>query len=358
MEFSGKNLKYSLLFFLIFIIPVESFAEENIFSDDFNRPDNEEVGNGWIEGEAKDSGEVNIVGDILYFFINNEKDTPCISHSFNSTSLQFLQLSFKHDFEPIESWDTDYSISIQAGNGLECDNKDGDEAIFLMQHSSNGKNDIPGFGYNEGNNKLTTIATVNGTVNVIVLADLNAQTYDLNLSGDVVLLPVTSTGIAFINNVEINSIKIFLEDVDESLPTYNIDDVKITAHPVANECGITVSGGVNFETIQPGQTSKEQPLEIVGVGNTDTSLLVSATDWLDEVTSTIILNNGENTAFSIFSTPYDSKTLLNNTDVSIPVGIVPHDGSLTTYWQSKLLLNDETFQGKVYQNITFEAQCD
>jgi hypothetical protein len=70
------------------------YAGTIIFSDDFNRPDNTSVGNGWTEFDG--SGQVGILSNRLNFTdTNNEANRPIVSNTFTSITSGIFSWSFE-----------------------------------------------------------------------------------------------------------------------------------------------------------------------------------------------------------------------------------------------------------------------
>jgi len=127
---------------------------------------------------------------------------------------------------------------------------------------------------------------------------------------------------------------------------------------ILGTCGITFVGGntIAYNDLEPGATSPEEILTVQNTGTIASNVLVSGTNWVDEMPVTVMLV-GE-TAFSDTTGNYASKTSLSGTPTLIldDTQYIP-DTPVNTYWQLLANLIDPDFVGSLTQEMTFTVDC-
>ena len=210
-----------------------------LLADDFNRPDSTDLDWGWEETEPSDSSAARITGSRLDFQPENLGERPVVEHSFPEQTAGTITFSFVMNFERTQSeqW---YSANIQLGDSDEMndpqDDHDSGVGVNLKWGGNEGEwvsdmEDEEGFGYTlDGSD--TQIGVVSGQdgdnsggdATVTVTVDLDANTYDISVTGPgLVDGSGTASDVPFDNDVPINSIRIFLDEVAGG----NFDDLEI-----------------------------------------------------------------------------------------------------------------------------------
>ncbi|MEE9573214.1 MAG: hypothetical protein V3W20_09215 [Candidatus Neomarinimicrobiota bacterium] len=226
---------------------------------------------------------------------------------------------------------------------------------------------------------------VNGTVKVSVNLNRNddVRTYDLNISGEGLYERDEFEDLVKRNDDYIISdipfprgynseIYYGFNSIMFQVSHLNADYVnpKLAGEPVILDniivtllgvCGFSVpSTGLDFGERKPDEdTEVERTLQFSNTGNREVVISVIGGDWdnPNDINS-VNLNNGENTRFTDNETVrgYDSMTAISTTNL-VEVGTLPNNGILDTYWKTKLLLNDSSFEGPIEQTMTFSGSC-
>lgn len=125
---------------------------------------------------------------------------------------------------------------------------------------------------------------------------------------------------------------------------------------IGTTCGLTfVSGNpINYDAVLPGATSSEQTLVLDNTGNTDATLFVKGTGWIDGTITTQI--TVDNTKFSTASVSFSSKTSVSSTDQTITSSFSPSVNQ-NTFWQMNANLINSSFEGSLTQTLDFTASC-
>lgn len=368
------NLKLVPLILLVFIIPSTAYAHEVIFSDDFNRGESNSVGNGWNPYYAKQAGAIAYIeGDVL--FLDGDKDTsqrPCVYHQFDiPASAEYVQVNFTYNFAPlpneVEYDDTNgFQFNMRLGENMDCRSGVTERFFDLFHAGSANKPNVSvngSFGHFTGISSRSSPAIVNGLVDISILINNNDDVFSYNVTGDVFDIDtgnpsdIKVQNVPYLNNVVVNSTFIKLSHIQTAV---EIDDFTVSRlDGEIKTCGISVDSTHGFGYAKPGFFTAETQIELVGTGSTDSTVFVYAGDWIngeDQSGDNII--NVENTRFStVPETTFFSKTALDSNQLPLEIDmVVPHHGSLITYWESQLIVNEDHV-GKVRQTMSFEAQC-
>jgi flagellin-like protein len=208
-----------------------------LLDEDFNRADSNTVGNGWNEIDSDPSAEARILDNRLDFNTQDDANQPLVYITFDQQTTGKIRWSFTFNFERTGSEGT-YEVFMQLGQGL-TSAPTGDTigvAVNLKWGgTNNGFSTHEGFGYYDGAT-VTQVATVSGSggdATIEVIADLDAKTFDLTISGAGFISGTASTtGIPFDNIVNIDTLMIYLDNVNESnfgdLETDNISIQQVT----------------------------------------------------------------------------------------------------------------------------------
>ena len=200
------------------------------FTDDFNRGTTATVGNCWVEELETGGADATIATNRLQLSSTDELNAPRISHTFTQVSTGSLIWSYVFNWDRTGAEGT-YGLWMQLGNSaLMVDPATSDNtgvAVNLKWAGTNrGMTNNEGFGYVQGA-AVTEVAVVSGgpandhTIEVIANLDLN--TFVLKID-DV----VQASGVAFDNNVSIDAVRIYSDEVDDSnFANREFDDMTI-----------------------------------------------------------------------------------------------------------------------------------
>lgn len=362
-------MKFVLIIILAFIVPSTAYAHEIIFSDDFNRVDNDDVGNDWAQSERESNDVAARINNnaMTFYGLQSQASRPCVSHEFIvPPSAELLQINFTYNFRPLTTLDEKYNVQVRLGEGMTCNTTD-PSLVARLFHTDDSKTNISlngSFGHYVSGTRIHG-GVVDGLIDVSILINNINSFFSYNVTGAGLQgNDIDVKNVPFINNLSVNSTVFKLNRVDGQadgtfLNTVIIDNFKVTRiDAVLPTCGISVDTVHGFGTLKPDENSNEIPIEFIGNGATDSLVSVSVTDWLDSERFTKNLNDGENTHFSTLENiPYDEKTAVITNDF-VEIETVPHHGSLMTYWETKLILKDETYEGNAKQIMTFGVLCN
>jgi hypothetical protein len=173
-----------------------------LFADDFTRPDNATVGNGWVETESA-AGQVEIFGNKLRINGNNGTRDPIASHSFVQPSSGVLTWKFDMDWTRVT--ETNYSLAMQLGSGMLATSDTTGVAIDLWWGNFSTQQ---AFGYKDSSDTFTNImgasAALAGAHTIEVIADLAAKTFSVKVDN-----VVKVKGVAFRNAVIPNQVRFY-----------------------------------------------------------------------------------------------------------------------------------------------------
>ena len=201
--------------------------------EDFNRGDSNILGNSWIEIDSDPSAEAQILNNRLDFKALDDDHQPLIYTTFTQQTTGKIRWSFTFNFERTGSEGT-YEMFMQLGQGL-TNAPTGDTTGVAVNlkwgGTNNGFSNHEGFGYYNGVT-VTQVAIVSGDAGsnsggdatIEVIADLDAKTFDLTISGaGFISGSGTTTSIPFDNSLNIDTIMLYLNGINES----NFGDLEI-----------------------------------------------------------------------------------------------------------------------------------
>ena len=371
-----NNLKYSPLILLILIVPPSIFATSistgndvdfDFFSDNFNRADSTIVGNGWFEYDSSASGiEAEIINNALSLSDNSTNSIPCVEVPINITNQTgTLYVDYTYDFAPLGIFhDTNFIIHMRLGEDLVCGNGAG--KVLTLSHANHDRffkfdfpvNDPPNeqnFGYISG--AKMPIGKINGTVNISIQADLENKLIDIRTTGP---------GLIFGNGTKldlpysditkkINSMYFMVNGVADYMPPVIIDNLEVQRFDY-HTCGIEVQDYLDYGLVKPGEYS-EKTLMMNATGDYGSTIKFQVGDWLDENSNIVV--GGEKTRYTLDeNVSYTSKESLRVNDDAVLLGIIPTNGTLLSYWETKLVVDDESFIGPITQEMTFIILCN
>jgi hypothetical protein len=213
-----------------------------LFEDDFNRANSLTLGNGWFEWNPSPT-ETQILNSRLDFDSDNTAGEPLIYHSFAQQSTGVVKWTFTFNFDRTGS-EMIYELFMQLGEGLTsapAGNTAGVAVNLEWGGESNGFLDQEGFGYYDGATP-TQVAVVSGPAagpapdinmggdaTITVIADLDAKTFDLTITGaGLISGSGTATDVPFDNNVNIDTIMIYTNGLaDGNFGDLEFDNIKI-----------------------------------------------------------------------------------------------------------------------------------
>ncbi len=213
---------------------VRTASAVTLFSDNFNRADSSTLGttsgggSAWTETETG-ADDAKISSNTLVFDTNTNANSPIIQNTFTSESSGILEWSFVFNWARIGG--DVYEVWMQLGNTgtmVSPGTSDNTGVAINLKWAGpiNGMTNKEGFGFVNGAT-TTQVEVVSGTTNIKVTANLDTNTYSLDI--DPSDGTVEATGISFDNNVSIDAIRIYADLVK---PTQIIprafDDIVIT----------------------------------------------------------------------------------------------------------------------------------
>jgi hypothetical protein len=126
---------------------------------------------------------------------------------------------------------------------------------------------------------------------------------------------------------------------------------------IAGTCGISFDSGtpINYGNLVPDNTSAEQVMNIQNTGTITADLLVSGTNWVDSLQTSVI--TVDETKYAETSGTYASKTSLTTSPTVIGGISFDPTTSIPLYWELLADLINPTFVGSLTQEMTFSASC-
>jgi len=126
---------------------------------------------------------------------------------------------------------------------------------------------------------------------------------------------------------------------------------------VLQNCGLDVSGTLNYGSLIPGlESTPDRTVTLQNTGSVSSDVLVSGSDWLDAL---VVLQMLVGVTHYTLNGPdldnYATKTPL--TTLLSSLIDVPSGSSVPTYWQIQLLLQNTDFAGLLSQSVTFTFDC-
>ena len=193
-------------------------VQVSIFEDRFSGADSEDVGNDWTEVETPTSA-IGLEGGAAFFDSENHAFRPLLHHPLPSRSSGSVTWIFDLDFKRSGSEES-YSFWMQLGQRSSMD----DHAPTAGGVAVNLRWGDPGetFGCVVDGMVTKVASPVTGRHTVTVRVDLDAQTYDVAVAGEVV------SGIAFEGSVPIDTIRFFSHLLDGyNFSSRRVDDVVV-----------------------------------------------------------------------------------------------------------------------------------
>ena len=200
------------------------------FTDNFDRGTTATVGNCWVEELESGGGDATINTNRLQLNSNNDANSPRISHTFTQVSTGFLKWTYVFNWDNSGGEGT-YEIWMQLGNSATMvDPATSDNtgvAVNLKWGSPNrGLTTDEGLAYVQGLT-VTEFAVVSGGPSgdrtIEVIADLDLNTFKVKVDGI-----TQASGIAFDNNVNIDAVRIYTDELaDSNFGNREFDDMTI-----------------------------------------------------------------------------------------------------------------------------------
>jgi flagellin-like protein len=197
-------------------------------NENFDRADNPTVGNGWEETDDDPSAEAQILTNRLNFVSSDDDHQPLVYYTFSQVSTGKIKWTFTFNFELIGGEGT-YEAFMLLGEDLTSApvGETADVAVNLMwagTGGARGMDDTEGFGYYDGT--TNQVVVVSGESTIEVIADLDANTFDLTITGGGA--GGSATSIPFVNDVNINTVMIYLNELNSAhFFNLEIDNVQI-----------------------------------------------------------------------------------------------------------------------------------
>lgn len=217
-----------------------------VFSDDFNRPDSDLIGNGWLVNEDPGT-DVDLHGNALHFAVSdNAPHSPVVSHTFPALdSSQLPTWSFDFDWTRIGS-DAGYTVFMQLGdsnlmsdNGLEMENVG--VGVNLVWSNVGGYHET--LAYAQGSTR-TPLDIIGGHHAIAVVTDLDQGFFDVFVDGSLI-----GSHIALDNDLNrIDTVRFFTDSLDEqSFAGRNFDNVQVRTIPGPTTLSMVVDSDADFD---------------------------------------------------------------------------------------------------------------
>src|SRR5690606_7103925 len=192
---------------------VQANTVTTLFHDDFSRPDSSSPGNNWTENESK-STAAKIGSDRLVLTPTDEAYSPTLTQQFSQQTEGTIELTYDFDWTMTSSENT-YGVHVQLGDSSIMSGADSDSGVAVdikWAGPAYGMTDHEGLGYVDSNANTVQLAQASGPTTVKAIVDLDANTFDLDINPiDGV---VEATGIDLVNNVSIDTLRIFTDSVN------------------------------------------------------------------------------------------------------------------------------------------------
>jgi hypothetical protein len=193
-----------------------------LFSENFDRPYNSVVGNGWLETE--ESGATVGIGNnqLAFMTMDDHANRPMVTHSFQKVSSGKLVWEFEFNWVRTGS-ERDYRVFMQLGDGALMSNVDQGVGVGvnMVWTRFNGIDET--LCYREGGG-VSALTVLSGTANVTVEVDLDQYTYEVAIDGSVV-----GSQVPFDNLVGLDTVRFFVDTIgDENFSGRSFDSVVLS----------------------------------------------------------------------------------------------------------------------------------
>ncbi|MFC1923552.1 DUF5060 domain-containing protein, partial [Chloroflexota bacterium] len=179
-----------------------------LISDNFDRPDSDNIDNGWIEAETS-GAQVGVQDNRLCFLDTSDiANRPIAQFSFQQVTNGELEWSFDFDWSRIIKEGT-YRVFMQLGDStlMNEDNQNSGVGINLVWTNLDSTHETLAF---REAGVDTPLIVVSGPSNVSILANLDSNTYQVSVDGSLIL-----AGIPFDNDVSIDNVRFFTDALNE-----------------------------------------------------------------------------------------------------------------------------------------------
>ena len=215
------------------------------FIDYFNRDNNTDVNEDWVEWESDPSAEAQIIDNRLDFDAVDDEGQPRVQHTFTKQSNGTFTWTFIFNFERTENEKT-FEVFMQLGDSALMVNPTVSDntgvAVNLKWAGLNaaypgtGFPEHEGFGYVNGAS-LTQVGVVSGDAGynsggdaqVSVTVNMNTNTYNLVITGDGLISGTGSaSNVPFDNDIDIDAVRIYLDKLNSGkFEDLEMDDIII-----------------------------------------------------------------------------------------------------------------------------------
>jgi len=179
-----------------------------LYTDNFDRPDNDFLNNGWVEVEET-GAQVGIQGDRLCFLDTSDVvNRPIALVTFQQVSSGELTWNFDFDWARIKKEGT-YRLFMQLGKSVLMDNNNQSNGVGVNLVWTQLNNIHQTLGYQQ-QGVDTALLVMSGPTSVSVLVNLDNKTYDVSVNGSIV-----QTGIVFDNDVDIDTVRFFTDVLND-----------------------------------------------------------------------------------------------------------------------------------------------
>jgi hypothetical protein len=195
----------------------------SLLSDDFNRTDDSEIGQNWVEVEQVGAAAVIAANQLFFADTSDVTNRPLVRRSFAPVSTGSLQWDFDFDWTRTGDEGT-YRFLMQLGDSATMNDgsQDAGAGVNLVWTTINGTHQSLGR-RNAGVD--TALAVINGPTHISVVADLDTHTYSVAVNGSVV-----GAGIPFDANGPLNTVRFLTDNLNEAnFSGRTIDNVNISA---------------------------------------------------------------------------------------------------------------------------------
>jgi len=189
--------------------PPSSTSEAIVFSDSFNRPNSDTIGNAWVENEVRGARSA-VDGQRLCFLETSDKAvSPQVLHRFKGNPSSFVEWKFQFDWARTGPG-SDYQLFMQLGDAdlmIASDVRQG-VAVNLVWSAVDGAHEM--LGYYDATS-VSPLSVLSGQATLVVVTNPMSHTYE-------VFVDQTSagSGIPYDQEVAVNSIRILTSELDDA----------------------------------------------------------------------------------------------------------------------------------------------
>lgn len=266
-----------ILFLLLATVGVQQVRANSgttLFEDDFNRPNSSTLDNGWIETETS-SAKASIGTKRLLFATADDAYAPVLSRSFAKQTSGLVEWTYDFDWSRNSAENT-YEILMQLGDNETMGSAQSGEGIAANIKWSGvafGMETQEGLGYVTGSGASVQVAQVSGQATIQVRANLNTNTFSLDINPDDGI--VEAENIPFAHDVDIDNIRLFANSLTSGKFSGRAFDNFTVKH----------FGNAPTEPEEPEEPTPTAPM-LSGITASDILVTSASVSWQTDVPAT------------------------------------------------------------------------